>query len=495
MMRKLVTMREALSDPGYFGGLLAGESWRAWRVLLISIVGEELTEDERVIFKGLTDREREPLEPVEEFAGVIGRRGGKTRAMAVLAAYLAACVDHRRVLAPGERGILPILAANTAQASTAFNYVSGIFAQSPNLRGLVERETVDTIELSSRVNISVRPASFRTVRGVTCVGAICDEIAFWYFDGANPDKEILRALRPALATTGGPLILISSPHAKRGELYGAVRRHFEPNGHPLILVAKAPSRMMNPSLSQQVVDRANEEDPEAASAEYLAEFRGDLEAFVSREAIEACISTGLAVRAPVAGTRYLGFCDPSGGSADSMTLAIAHLEGKRAALDCVTEKRPPFSPDAVTAEFAATLRCYGVTTIHADRYGGDWPTERFAVHGIKCEPAEMTRSELYLAFLPLVNSARVDLLDHPKMTAQFVGLERRVARSGKDSVDHAPNSHDDIANSVAGVCVLAAARPAGFVVTEAFVNQFAALCRQERQRAFEYDQDWGHYRR
>ena len=122
-LKKLITMREALESDGYFGRLLGGGSWAAWRVLLIAIVGEELTEDERAVFNSLTGREREPLEPVEEFWAVIGRRGGKTRSMAVLAAYIAGCVDHRDILAPGERGALPILAASTAQASQAFNFV------------------------------------------------------------------------------------------------------------------------------------------------------------------------------------------------------------------------------------------------------------------------------------------------------------------------------------------------------------------------------------
>jgi hypothetical protein len=36
-------------------------------------------------------------------------------------------------------------------------------------------------------------------------------------------------------------------------------------------------------------------------------------------------------------------------------------------------------------------------------------------------------------------------------------LERRTARSGKDSIDHAPNGHDDVANAVAGVASLLAA--------------------------------------
>jgi len=60
----------------------------------------------------------------------------------------------------------------------------------------------------------------------------------------------------------------------------------------------------------------------------------------------------------IAGVNYVGFVDPSGGSADSMTLAIAHVESdaagaKRAVVDLIREVRPPFNPDAVVAEFAS----------------------------------------------------------------------------------------------------------------------------------------------
>jgi hypothetical protein len=50
----------------------------------------------------------------------------------------------------------------------------------------------------------------------------------------------------------------------------------------------------------------------------------------------------------------------------------------------------------------------------------------------------------------MLNSRRVELLDHPKLVAQLVGLERRTARSGRDSIDHAPGAHDDVANAAAG---------------------------------------------
>ena len=456
MMRKLITMRETLASEGYFGRLLSGDSWRAWRVLLIAIVGEELTADERTIFESLTGRPTEPAEPVEEFWA---RRGGKTRSMAALAAYIAGCVDHRNTLAPGERGVLPIMAASTVQATQAFNFVSGIFSSAANLKGLLENETNDTISLASGVDITIRPASFRTIRGITAVAAIADEIAFWRSDDlANPDTEILRALRPALATTGGLLAAISSPHAKRGELYSTFKRHFGPAGHSSILVAKAPSRTMNPSLSQRVVDRAYEEDPEAASAEYGAEFRGDLAIFVSREIVDAAVTTGVMVRPPIDGVTYFAFVDPSGGSSDTMTIAVAHNEKGRLVLDCIGERKAPFSPEAVVAEFAATLKSYRISTVEGDRYAGEWPRERFKVHGVEYRVADMVRSELYLGFLPMLNSGRVDLLDNQRMVTQFVGLERRTSRAGKDTVDHAPGSHDDVANSVAGVLVLAGRR-------------------------------------
>ncbi len=108
------------------------------------------------------------------------------------------------------------------------------------------------------VDIQVRPASFRTIRGIKAIGAIADELAFWRSDdSANPDKEILKALRPSLATTGGPLIAISSPHAKRGELYGMFKRYYGPDD-PLVLVWKAPTRTMNATVPQRVIDEAEE---------------------------------------------------------------------------------------------------------------------------------------------------------------------------------------------------------------------------------------------
>jgi hypothetical protein len=126
-------------------------------------------------------------------------------------------------------------------------------------------------------------------------------------------------------------------------------------------------------------------------------------------------------------------------------------------LDCVRERAPPFSPEAVVSEFGAVLKSYRCGTVSGDKYAGEFPRELFRKCGVSYTPAERSKSEFYVELLPLINSRRVDLLDDRKAIAQLVGLERRVSRVGKDSIDHAPGAHDDRINAIAGAVVTASA--------------------------------------
>jgi hypothetical protein len=87
-----------------------------------------------------------------------------------------------------------------------------------------------------------------------------------------------------------------------------------------------------------------------------------------------------------------------------------------------------------------------------DKYAGQWVPSAFASHGIQFEQSARAKSDLYLDLLPLINSRSVELLEHPRLASELIGLERRTARSGRDSVDHSPGGHDDVANAVAGLC-------------------------------------------
>src|SRR4029079_17319341 len=130
----------------------------------------------------------------------------------------------------GERGVALFISQNQRQATVAFNYALGIIKKSPMLGAMVVNETAETIELNNGVTIEVRPASFRGLRGVTAVGILADEAAFFYADGANADAETIIAAGPSLATTGGMLAIFSSPYAQKGEVWGLYAEHYGPLG-------------------------------------------------------------------------------------------------------------------------------------------------------------------------------------------------------------------------------------------------------------------------
>jgi hypothetical protein len=466
-MIPLIPMRRALSDPNIFGEILPGDTWKNWRVLLIAMMGEPLINDEeREIYEKLTGRRYTPGQRCDEFWAIMGRRSGKTRAAAIIAAYLATFVDYSDVLAPGERTSLPILSATIWQSRKAFQYLDGIFANVPALSKLVRNQTSDTISLSTRVDIECRPASYRSIRSGTFCACLCDEVAFWRdLDSANPDTLILQAVRPSLITTNGPLICISSPFAMRGELWEAYKRDYGPNGDPQVIIAKAASRTMNPGLSQKVIDRAFERDAISAASEYgreNVEFRSDVEAAFDMRAVEATVLRGVYEIPHVLGGHYVAFCDPAGGTgSDSFTVAIATNrmmnDIKVAQLVCIREFKPPFSPQQTIAEISKLLMQYCISSVTGDRYSGDFAPEHFRNNGIAYEVSEKSKSDIYLDAIPLVNSGQIELLDNSRLITQICNLERRVARGGKSSIDHqqGPNAHDDLSNAAFGALVLA----------------------------------------
>ena len=447
-----------MDDPANsFEPFCSGPTWWGWRCILKAAFALPMTEDEIAFFRTVADRDP-PEQPVKELWACVGRRGGKDSVASLIAAHISAFFSDQARLRPGERASVVCLATDRDQAKIIHGYIRSYFNHIDMLQMMLSNGdgTASSFELDNGVDINILTSSFRAVRGRAILAAILDECAFWRDDtSTNPDVEVYNALRPGLASLPGSILIgISSPYAKSGLLYKKYRDHFGKNS-PNVLVIKAPTRVLNPTIDQAIIDDAMADDPAAARAEWMAEFRDDVQAFLTREAIEACVVPGRYELMPFGGHTYSAFIDAAGGSgSDSMTGAIAHSEdGGRAILDVVREWRPPFSPEEVVAEFAATLKLYGVSRIEGDRWGGDWPSERFAVHGIRYEVADRTKSDIYRDFLPAMNSGRVELLDNARLVAQLAGLERRTARGGRDSIDHGPGQHDDVANACAGVIV------------------------------------------
>lgn len=454
-----VSILRAIDDPALFGPWFRDrESWRGWRAFLAALFGLEMSDDERALFTQHTGRERTPSAQACEAWLVIGRRGGKSFIVALVAVFLACFRDYRAHLAPGERGVVMVLASDRKQARVVFRYVVALLRGVSMLTRLIAAERAESIELSNGIDIEIHTSSFRSVRGYAVVAALLDEVAFWQSeDAANPDREIVAALRPAMATIPGALLIgLSSPYARRGVLWERYRDHYGKDGD--VLVWQADSRAMNPTLDQAVVDRAYADDAVAAAAEYGASFRSDVQGFLLDEWIAAAVDEGVHERPPLPGVTYHAFADPSGGGSDAFTLGIAHAEdGGRVVLDACRGRTPPFEPRAVVEEFAGVLRRYGLARVMGDRYAAEWPVEAFRERNIVYAPAEKTKSELYVEAEPLFAQGAVRLLDQRRLLNELRQLERRTGSAGRDRVDHPPRGHDDHANAACGALVLAAA--------------------------------------
>jgi hypothetical protein len=327
-----MNLLQAMDDPKLFAPWFRGaEHWAAWRVFITALFGHAMTGDQAEVYRKHTGRTELSSDPFREAWLVIGRRGGKSFIMALLAVFLAAFKDYSLHLAPGERATVLVIAADRKQARVIMRYVRGMLTGIPMLARLIETEKAESFDLTNRVTIEVATASFRTVRGYTLCAALCDEIAFWRSeDSSNPDYAVLDALRPAMATIPSAMLLCaSSPYSRRGALWDAYSKHYGKDGNP-VLVWQSPTLGMNPTVPQDVIDEAYDRDPVSAAAEYGAEFRSDVEEFLSRRVVEACIEPGVFERRPnLDDFGYVGFVDPSGGSADSFTLAIASQDRPR----------------------------------------------------------------------------------------------------------------------------------------------------------------------
>jgi hypothetical protein len=474
VMKRKPNIVEAIKNPKLFGSLPRFrklDTWASWLVVLKAIFGLPMTGDDLVIFNRHTGRALPPLGGSKENFLIIGRRGGKSFISALIGVFIGCFFSFVEYLTTGERGVVLILAVDKAQAKVVFNYSKGIIEAIPALRRMVTAWRADEIELSNCITIAVKTSDYRSVRGVTIVCCICDEVAFWDSQGVNPDTAIFSALRPAMATIPiAKLICISTGYAQLGVLFD-MHKEFYAKDDDDILIWQADSLTMNPTLSESMIQREIEKDPEAGRAEWLGLFREDVSAAFPLEVIERCIVPGR-VELPHSPHihQYFGFVDPSGGRHDAFTLAIAHHhpQGDSVILDAIRAVRPPFDPSEVVKEYSEFLKSYGLNSILGDNFGGEWPKAEFAKHGILYELSEKTKSELYLAAIPVFTSKRIELLDSEKLKTEFRRLERRRGRSGKDTIDHPPRGSDDIANAVAGVIWLASEHAGQFIMPEAY---------------------------
>jgi hypothetical protein len=270
----------------------------AWTAFLCALFALPMTAEQLAIYQQHTGRSMAPTTPAHEAWLVIGRRGGRSFVLAAIAVFLACFRDWRPFLGL-ETGTVMVVAVDRKQARVIMRYCLGLLQAVPMLKRQIEGTTRESISLENNIAIEIHTASFKTTRGYSIVAALLDEIAYWPTDesSASPDAEVINAIRPGMATIQPAILLCaSSPHSRRGALWDAHRKHYGKDGDP-VLVWQAPTRTMNSTVPQSFIDRHMEEDPQRASAEYLARFRSDIESFVSLDTVvNGCVTACMSGR-------------------------------------------------------------------------------------------------------------------------------------------------------------------------------------------------------
>lgn len=477
-------LSEAMADPKLFGRTFAGATFWGWRTVAKILDGRRLDARELALYRELTGREQPPSDPFSEAYFVMARRSGKTLFAAAVGLY-AALQDYRARLGPGEVATIALIASDRRQARQLMRYVKGLIAGSPLIAAEVANVTAEGVEFRHGTMLEIHVASFRSTRGYSYAAVILDELAFYRDDlSANPDVELVRAVRPGLANLNGLLLGLSSPHSRRGHLFDMYQRHFGKASD--VLVIQAAARVLNLALKQSAVDRSRAEDPTAARSEWDAQFREDVSQWLADELIDTALEPGRLPQgdrdAPVA------FVDMSGGRHDASVLAIAHAEtapmipqdpfrthGTLAppivrldALHCVPA---PHEPAVVVERFAKVLEEHRLHRVVGDRYAGAWVADAFEKAGITYEAADLDKSSIYNEALPLFAERRVELLDDKRLVTELRLLERRPRAGGRpDAVDHPPRAHDDCANACAGALWLASVVPAPMSISDAALD-------------------------
>lgn len=466
-MTAKLTIIDAIKDEKLFRSFLADaddslSSWSSWLAVLRVLYGLPLPKKakRRAVLGEVTQRKCEgfPADGFDTALLLTGRRSGKSRIAAVIGAYESVLAGHESKLAKGEKGLVAICSPTKKQSRIVKNYIRAIF-EAPLLRNEVVGETKEGFELANGILIELMAGDFRSVRGYTLLAVIVDEAAFFGVEEEakiKSDTELIRALKPALATTGGKLIAITSPYARKGWTFTTHQKHFGKEDAKT-LVVNCPSRTLNPTLPQRIIDEALAEDYAAAKSEYLGEFREDVGIWLPREVIERLVIPNRFELLPRTDISYAAFCDVSGGRGDDAALAIAHRVDRTVVLDFVKRYRPPFNPYVCIGDMAEICKRYRVRKVIGDNYAANFVEMAFKEQGLRYEKSDIPASGLYLETLPRFCASEVELLDDPKklIVQQFASLERRTRSGGKDTITHPTNGHDDVANAVAGAVVFA----------------------------------------
>jgi len=425
----------------------------AQQACLKTIYGLPLDSEEQKIYELATGRSGYVATEYNEATLIVGRRGGKTSKIAAPIACYEAFRDHQ--LSRGERGFVVLIAPRTHQAQIAFRYIRANLEGSPLLSRWIKKIRRNEIDLTNNITIGCYPCSYVAVRGISIVAAICDEVGFWWHEesAANPDEEVLAALRPAMSTfPNAKLIKISTPFRKEGVLWREYQQRAELN-YP---VWQLSTFEMNPQVKEERLIAERQRSEEQYQREYHARFTDDIAGWITPEVLEACVVRERTELPRVGDVTYAAAVDPAFKRND-FALAVLHRHtDEPLVVDRVARwagtKKAPLGYEWVCSEIARIIKEYGINEVVGDQYCAPVIQQYLQKLGIYYKSytfGARTRADLFGNLKHLLVQRGIELLDEPVLLHQLRTLEEHSTASGNVDIRPGYNQKDDVAVTVA----------------------------------------------
>lgn len=422
---------------------------RAWAVAYKCFDGEPLSSSELETWRVMSGRETYTPRKYRELIAVKGRRSQGTRTGVKRLLYRISTGDYQRFV-PKRQRIHAVITAHLRETSREVKNYFDDFYSGPVLIREVSEITKNAIELKNNFVVSVQTCSYRAPRGLSVPLGLFDEFGMWRTEGADVDREVMKAMTPAMIQfPDRELLIIGTPWRKAGLFYERWQQRFQEDDR---LVLHCPTPLMNELISAEELRREEQADPAGYRREFLGEWpTDDVDAFLPDADIEAAIQTGTRELPPVASMvevgRYVGAIDASGlGGKDAFTFGVAHGAPESGmAVDALRGwSRAPVAQ--VMDEIVVLAKSYGLRKIVADQFGFAFVRELLEQRGLFVEQLPFTtrsKPEWYLDMKLWFSQARIQMLDHPEALRELRMLESKRTSGGRYVIAAPRGQHDD----------------------------------------------------
>jgi hypothetical protein len=415
-----------------------------------------------------------------ELVALIGRRSGKSYLTCFIALYEIIFGGHSQYVKPGQEFIIPYIAQDLPTARVNMRLIEILAREVPALAAHIVDSKPNFIKFRNGLTVQIEPPRVKTGRGWAMPMLILDEVGFWPTaeDAADPDVEVLRAVRPStLQFPHKKILIISSPYTETGILWkyakaGTLGRYLSKDDESkaqfaqTIVLRSSTAAMENPVIQDMRTMLAIEQaaDPDGYVREYNARFVKSVSSFIIGEHVDNCTDKGVKERTMESILRsgdrpaFVAVMDPAF-KHDSFAFSIFHNDRNGVVVQDVLKVWTPSKKDnividplAVMMEIKDELKKWNLTLVYSDQYqieSLNQIAQRLGFAVIQYNLTNKSKSSMYGSLNGMLKNKSIKLLDHSIIYQQLTRLQKKLTAQGVAHINAPPGEHDDVATVIA----------------------------------------------